>query len=64
MKYDYDETRPQKGSVDDYLYGLNSIESSTEFTGLTPSLPQDDEDLDSYSDMQSMPYQNNKKYRK
>lgn len=64
MKDDYDEQRPLKESLYERLYGLNSVESSTEYTGLTPSLPPDDEELDSYSDMQSLPYQSNKKYKK
>ena len=64
MKKDYNESRPEKESMYEQLFGLNSVESSTEFTGLTPSLPLDDEDMDSYSDIQSMPYQSNKKYKK
>ena len=64
MKNDYNESRPEKESMYEQLFGLNSVESSTEFTGLTPSLPLDDEDMDSYSDIQSMPYQSNKKYKK
>ena len=64
MKNDYNESRPEKESLYEQLFGLNSVESSTEFTGLTPSLPLDDEDMDSYSDIQSMPYQSNKKYKK
>ena len=64
MKKDYNESRPEKESMYEQLFGLNSVESSTEFTGLTPSLPMDDEDMDAYSDIQSMPYQSNKKYKK
>ena len=64
MKNDYNEFRPEKESRYERLFGLDSIESSTEFTGLTPSLPQDDDDMDSYSDMQDMPYKSDKPYKK
>lgn len=64
MKNNNDESRPQDERLYEQIYGLNSVESSTEFTGLTPSLPLEDEEMDSYSDMESMPYQSNKKYKK
>ena len=55
MKYDDNEDRPLKGGVYDHLDGLDSVESSTEFTGLAPSLPPDEDEMESYSDMKSMP---------
>ena len=60
MKYDDNEDRPLRGGVYDHLDGLDSVESSTEFTGLTPSLPLDDEEMESYSEVKSIPKHNKK----
>ncbi len=39
-----------KGNEDDFDYLANAA-SATEFTGLIPSLPQSDDELESYNDV-------------
>jgi len=44
----------------DYL-SIDKISSNTECTGLVPSLPADEEDVESYSDLYPIPKQGNAK---
>ncbi len=41
--------------VFDKVYDLNSVASATGMTGITPSIPTDDEELEAYSKIQSVP---------
>jgi hypothetical protein len=45
---------PQEEIFEQY-YDLNSVASMTELTGSIPSLPQSEEELESYNKIQSMP---------
>lgn len=39
----------------DQFYDLNSVASATGLTGMTPALPQSDEELESYAKIQGLP---------
>ena len=45
-----DTKKETKKLIDDYDY-LSSAASATEFTGLIPSLPQNEAELESYNDI-------------
>ncbi len=46
-----------RGDIDylDSIFELNSVASATAFTGLIPSQPLSDEDMESYSDIYGVP---------
>ncbi len=48
------ESLPEK-EIFEQFYDLNSVASATGFTGMTPSLPLSEDELESYASIHGMP---------
>jgi hypothetical protein len=63
-----EQKKPKREDIYYQFYNTKSVQSTTDLTGLTPSLPLSEEDAESYADIYGMPipedfphYKENKK---
>ena len=55
----YEQMRPKREDIYYQFYDMKSVQSNTELTGLTPSLPLSDDVAASFSDIYGMPIPDN-----
>lgn len=54
------EPQRPKEEIFDQFYDLNSVASTTELTGMVAALPQSNEEVESYANIQGIPRQGSK----